>query len=100
MDIVPYNEPLSNYEMSVLLEQVKSSEMAQQRRNELSEQSFMVWLQDVFTQVALTLGYSLTMISEFFKTLGYAFSTGFEQGRNMARQRGELDRERIRRRFG
>lgn len=94
MNIMPDDQNLT-----ALLERIKADELAKEQRIILSKESFEVWLVDTFTQIALGLGYTVQRIAEFFKTMGYAFKTGFNKGKNMAKNRGDLSRERIKRRF-
>ena len=86
-------------EISALVDRISSDKLAQQKRAEMSRESFSMWLQDVVTSIALQLGYTLQQIVEFFKTMGFAVRSGFDKGREMASRKGELARKRIERKY-
>ena len=92
MEVTPTQEDLK-----MLVETLQANELAKQKRAELSKESFDVWFQDIIRSIALKLGYTIQQIVEFIHNLGYAFELGFEKGRNLAKQRGDLRRKQMRR---
>lgn len=82
-----------------LFQYVKDEAQTSREIRQLSEASFEIWIQDTFTAMALKLGYTLSKINQFLINLGFAISTGFREGWDMAKKEGELSRKRIERRF-
>lgn len=90
----------SNDELNILCEQMKRSDIVQEKIRTLSEDSFAEWFQAAFQAVALSFGFAMAEVMEFLVNMGYAFAYGFKQGFKAAVNNGRTSREKIRKRFG
>ena len=90
--------PDERSELDRLAVYLKSTDLAQQKAEEVSELSFRQWFADALQILATDIGISLTAIVEYIKTIGTAISIGFMRGVDISRAKGEKERERLRNR--
>lgn len=90
--------PDERSELDRLAIYLKNTDLAQQKAEEVSESSFRQWFADALQVLAIGIGISLTAIVEYIKTIGTAISVGFMNGVDIARAKGEKERERLRNR--
>ncbi len=74
-------------------------DMAKQRRQELSEQSFREWVYSTLRALFANLGYQLQSFEEFWQDIGINISEGWKEGRKQARREAELRRKMRERRY-
>ena len=60
---------------------------AQKIREEKGERSFREWLYEALNIIATNLGYTIQNLYEYIMDMGHAFKTGYEKGREIARER-------------
>ena len=87
--------PSERAELDRLADYLKTTTMVQEKAEELSEFSFRQWFADALQVLATGIGISLSAVVEYIKTIGYAIATGFINGVNISKAKGEKERERL-----
>lgn len=80
-------------EVRELMNDILEHDVARQRRQELSEESFKEWLYDTMRRIVAKLGYTLQKFEDFWEDLGINISNGWHEGREQARKEDELKRK-------
>ena len=89
----------SSEDVQSVYKDIMETRRAKQRRQELSEESFRVWLYGIISAIFDELGYQLESFEQFWIGIGRAVATGFSDGRARAREEARRDREEWERRY-
>lgn len=81
-----------------VLEEVVANRDAIKKAEELSQESFRIWLLDTIRQVAKSMGLIITNLNEFMKDFGYAVKSGWQEGAEIARKNSYRARDKRRKR--
>lgn len=84
----------SDPDFAEILRELDTQGEAVQKRRELSEESFRLWLYSALKEIATGLGYVIQNLAEFFRDMGDGFRTGFAEGRERARKKSIRARNR------
>lgn len=68
-----------------VLEELVANRDAIKKAEELSQESFRIWLLDTIRQIAKSMGLVIAGLDEFVKDFGYAVKSGWQEGAEIAR---------------
>lgn len=74
-------------EIRTLYEQVLKSAEASKKREDLSNESFKLWLFETVTIIAQKFGYYIQDLAVFISDMNYCIKKGFKEGREEAKRR-------------
>lgn len=86
-------------ELQKAINDILAQDIAKQKRQELSYQSFQEWLYSIVRVVFAKLGYELQSFEEFWRDIGINISQGWKDGREHARNEAEIKRKIRERRY-
>lgn len=69
-----------------VLEELVANRDAIKKAEELSQESFRIWLLDTIRQIAKSMGLVIAGLDEFVRDFGYAVKSGWQEGAEIARR--------------
>ncbi len=79
-----------------VLEELVANRDAIKKAEELSQESFRIWLLDTIRQIAKSMGLVIAGLDEFVKDFGYAVKSGWQEGAEIARRNSYRARDKRR----
>ena len=83
----------SSDEVRAAMNDLLQREEAQERRRTMSEISFKEWLYRALYTIFAQLGYRLQAFEDFWCDIGISITSGWNEGREQARQEAEIRRK-------
>ena len=84
---------ITKEELQMVLDALLEREIAQRKREELSEQSFKEWVYNFLYDVFARMGYAIVSFEEFWTDVSLSIKSGWEEGVEIARKEAELKRK-------
>lgn len=83
----------SHEDVRAVMDDLLERDIAQQKRKELSDESFKEWVYNTLYLIFAKLGYRLQAFEDFWRDIGISISSGWRAGREQARAEAEVRRK-------